>query len=57
MKFKHLLGPLPNMEASAFVTAIFLIFFAALCWFVYRKERRAIYETLGRLPLEEDTND
>ena len=54
MRLKHLLGPLPNVASSAAVTLIFLMFFIGLCWFVYRRDRRAIYSNLERLPLEED---
>lgn len=54
MKFKMLLGPLPNVGASSLVTVFFLTFFVVLCWFVYRRERNAIYEHLEALPLSED---
>ena len=57
MRLKFLLGPLPNVNASAVVTAVFLVFFIVLCWFVYRRERRAIYERLEKLPLAEDSDD
>lgn len=56
MKLKHLLGPLPNVDAAGFVTAIFVIFFVVLCFYVYRRERKPIYEHLGQLPLKEDSN-
>ena len=57
MRLKHLLGPLPNVSSSALVTLIFLIFFAALCWYVYRKERKAVYKYLESLPLTEENNE
>ena len=57
MRLKYILGPLPNVEAAAFVTAIFVLFFVGLCWFVYRRDRRTIYEHLENLPLKEDSND
>lgn len=57
MKFKHLLGPLPNALSAGSVTLIFLAFFVALCWFVYRRERKATYSHIERLPLEDSDHD
>ncbi len=57
MRFKHLLGPIPNALSAGSVTVLFVLFFVGLCWFVYRRERRAIYSHIERLPLEESTHD
>lgn len=52
MRLRHLLGPLPDPGVSALVTALFLLFFLGLCWFVYRRERRALYSRLEKMPLD-----
>ena len=57
MKLKHLLGPLPNVDAAGVITMIFALFFVVLCWYVFRRDRKPIYEHLGALPLEEDSNE
>lgn len=54
MRLRQLLAPLPNVGASAAVTLIFLLFFVGLCWFVYQRSRKSIYEQIQQLPLEED---
>lgn len=54
MRLKALLGPLPNVGASALVTTLGLLFFIGLCCYVYRRERKNIYKHLEMLPLEED---
>ena len=51
---KQLLAPLPNCGASIFFTVVFLVFFVALCVFVYRKDRQSVYRHLSNLPLEKD---
>jgi|688.fasta_scaffold2444722_2 cbb3-type cytochrome oxidase subunit 3 len=56
MRLKFLLGPIPNALSAGFVTVAFVLFFVGLCWFVYRKDRRALYKTLERLPLEENNH-
>lgn len=53
MRIKNLLAPLPSSSASIFFTLMFLMFFIALCWFVYKKTRKPIYEHLSQLPLED----
>ena len=57
MKMKHLLGPLPNAGASALITSLFFLFFVVLCWYVYRRDRKPIYEHLEQLPLTENENE
>ncbi|MCO6432249.1 MAG: CcoQ/FixQ family Cbb3-type cytochrome c oxidase assembly chaperone [Deltaproteobacteria bacterium] len=57
MRLKHLLGPLPNVSAAALITAIFCLFFIVLCWYVFRRDRRSIYEHLEKLPFSEDGNE
>ncbi len=54
MRLKSLLGTLPDANASAFFTAIFFLFFVGLCFFVYQKARRPVYEHLEKLPLEDN---
>ena len=54
MRLKNLLGPLPDAGVSALITLFFLLFFVGLCWFVYSRNRRAVYQHIERLPLEED---
>lgn len=53
MRLKQLLAPLPNAGASVIITLIFVGFFCALCWYVYRKDRKRVYSHLEQLPLEE----
>lgn len=54
MRLRNLLGPLPDVGASVLITVAFMLFFVGLCWYVYRKERRSVYQHLEQLPLEED---
>ncbi len=53
MRLKALLGPLPDANMSALFTAVFFLFFIGLCFYVYQKARRPIYEHLEKLPLED----
>lgn len=54
MRLKSLLGPLPDAGASVFFTTLFFLFFIVLCWYVWQKERKSIYEHLEKLPLEDN---
>lgn len=57
MRLRHLLGPVSEALAPSLVTLCFVLFFVGLCWFVYRRERNAIYAHLERMPLEENDHD
>jgi cbb3-type cytochrome oxidase subunit 3 len=45
---------LPSTAGSIAATVFFLLFFAAVCWFVYRRDRQRVYKHLEQLPLEEE---
>jgi cbb3-type cytochrome oxidase subunit 3 len=51
---KNLLQPLPSTTGSIAVLILFTVFFALLCWFVYRRDRKAIYAHLESLPIQEE---
>ena len=53
MRLKNLIGSLPSSEASIVFTSLFFLFFIGLCFFVYKKSRKAIYNHLEKLPLED----
>lgn len=57
MRLKQLLGPLPSSGLSSAMIVLFLAFFIGLCFYVWRRDRQAIYEHLENLPLEEKSHD
>ena len=57
MRLRSLLGPIPNEFSAGSITILFIAFFVGLCWFVYRQDRRSVYQHIERLPLEEKDHD
>lgn len=57
MRLRHLLGPLPSVEWSSLITLGFCLFFVGLCWYVYRRDRRGVYQHLEQLPFQGGEND
>ncbi|MBX7136928.1 MAG: hypothetical protein K1X83_03015 [Oligoflexia bacterium] len=51
---KDLLQPVLVSNWTICITPIFLMFFVAACWWIFRRERASLYKTIERMPLGDD---
>ncbi len=51
---RDLLNPFVDGQLGLLVTLCFVVFFVVMTVYVYRRERKALYQELSKFPLKED---